>query len=261
MSTLTRLTDHQLIHHFVKDLYGTNGVLKTSRTGNTLRAFSDGTGDYATIALAVAAASAGDTIEIAGTFDEEVTCSTAGIRFVGVGTGPKQASWAYTTADGWCLKLAANYCSVENIYFKPSIYASGLPTAIYLSAANWAYIKNCRFQGQAGSYYGIYSPVCNSDNVHILGCEFMYFNTATEGCAIKGVEAGGLSYSGWHIENCDFSSNTKDIDINGRCCVLRGNVHPIGGITAAGAVNAAVTTPCAIDLSGTSSGGNIVTLC
>jgi hypothetical protein len=215
-----------------------------------------------TIAAAVEACSAGDTILLKGTFSEAVTCSKAGVSFIGIGTTPRQTSWtAPTVAGSWCLKLAAAYCHVENIYFKPVIYtSSGIPSGIYLSGANWTTIKGCRFQGQTGSYKAIYSPVCDSDNVHIQGCQFYYMNTATHGAAIFGVEAGGLSYSGWLIEDCDFNSCTTDIDINGRACVLRRNTHPIGGITAAGAVNAAVTGT-AIDLSGTSSGGNTVTGC
>jgi hypothetical protein len=216
-----------------------------------------------TIANAVATCAAGDTIFIKGTgFSEAVTCSKAGVRFIGVGTGPAQATWtAPTVADSFCLKLTANYCLVENIKIKPVIYVtSGVPSGIYLSGANYTFIKNNRFQGQVGSYVAIYSPVCDSDNVQILNNEFLYMNTATYGAAIQGVEAGGLSYSGWHIENNYFNSCTIDIDICGRACVLRGNVHPIGGITAAGAVNAAVTG-LAIDLSGTSSGGNTVTGC
>jgi hypothetical protein len=215
-----------------------------------------------TIAKAVTLVSADDTIFLKGTFSEAVTCSTAGVRFIGVGTTWKQTSWtAPTVAGSFCLKIAAANVEVANIYFKPVIYtSSGIPSGIYLSGANWAYIHDCRFQGQTGSYKAIYSPVCDSDNVHIVGCEFLYMNTATHGCGIFGVEAGGLSYSGWVVADCIFNSCTTDIDFNGRACTLKGNIHPIGGITAAGAVNAAVTG-VAIDLSGTSSGGNTVTGC
>jgi hypothetical protein len=232
---------------------GTSG-LDTSNGKSWSKAFK-------TIAHAVEKCSAGDTIFLKGTFSEAVTCSKIGVRFIGAGN-LKENSWtAPTVAGSFCLKLAAASCHVENIYFKPVIYvSSGIPSGIYLSGANWAYIKNCRFQGQTGSYKAIYSPVCDSDNVHIIGCEFLYMNTATHGCGIFGVEAGGLSYSGWLIKDCIFNSCTTDIDINGRCCTLKGNIHPVGGVTAAGAINAAVTGVC-IDLSGTSSGGNTVTGC
>ena len=59
----------------------------------------------------------------------------------------------------------------------------------------------CRFQGQTGSYNAIYAPTATSDNVHIVGNEFYDLNTAGNGCGILGVEAGGLSFSGWQIRN------------------------------------------------------------
>jgi hypothetical protein len=126
-----------------------------------------------------------------------------------------------------------------------------------LSGSNWLTVKGCRFHGQTGSYAAIYSPVCDSDNVHILGCEFYYLNTATNGIAIFGVEAGGLSYSGWTIENCKFHSCLKCIDVNMRCGTIKGCVLNEYGINPAGAIAQLMTM--GIDLSGTSSGCNSVT--
>jgi hypothetical protein len=217
---------------------------------------------FLTIGQAVSTCSAGDTIAIKGTtFSEAVTCSKIGVKFVGVGTGPAQATWtAPTVAASFCLKMMANSILVENIKFKPVIYVtSGVPSAILLSGANYGIIRKCRFQGQAGSYTAIYSPTCDSDNVVIEGNEFLYMNTSGHGQAILGVEAGGLSYSGWVIKNNRFNSCIVDIDINGRACCLQGNIHPIGGIDSTGALGAITTT--AIDLSGTSSGANTVTGC
>ena len=215
-----------------------------------------------TITAAVAACSAGDTIAIKGTaFNEAVVCNKAGVRFLGIGTGPAQATWtAPTVAGSFCLELAAGYCQVENIKFRPVIYTtSGIPTGILLSGAPYTVIRGCRFQGQPGSYTAIYSPVCNSDNVHIEGCEFLYFNTALHGQAILGVDAGGLSYSGWHVEGCSFNSCVYDIVLPARCGVFAGNSHPIGGIDSTGALGAITTQ--AVNLSGTNSGGNVVTGC
>lgn len=212
-----------------------------------------------TIAAANTLAVAGDSIYIKGSFSETVTVSKAGIRIVGIGVGPKQATWTSLT-DTATLTIAASYVRVENVYFKPPTYTASTtygPAAILLSSANWAYIVGCRFQGQTGSYNAIYSPVCNSDNVHIIGCEFLYMNTATSGCAILGVEADGLSYSGWVIENCIFSSCVTAININGRCCTIRGCALPTGGIVAATGLVGTIMT-LGIDLSGTSSGGNMV---
>jgi hypothetical protein len=208
-----------------------------------------------TIAAAVALAVAGDTILIKGSFSEEVTVSVAGLSIIGAGTTPRQAQWT-ADADETCLTLAAQHCVVRNIYFKPPAYSAGTPAAIVLSGASHARILDCQFQGQTASHQAIYSPVCNSDNVHILRCEFRYLNTATYGAAILGVEAGGLSYSAWRIKDCVFQSCVTAININGRVCEVTGNTVLEYGITAAGAVGAVLAL--GIDLSGTSSGGNAV---
>lgn len=214
---------------------------------------------FATIGAAVTAASAGDTILLFGSFSEAVTCSTANIKFIGAGAGPKEAIWtAPTVAASFCLKPSANYITVENIYFKPVVYvSSGVPSAIRLSGSNWLTVKNCRFQGQTGSYTAIYSPVADSDNVRILDNEFLYMNTATNGCAIQGVEAGGLSYSGWRIEGNVFASNLKHIDLNLRASLVKNNTFTEYGVAPAGTITQLCTK--SIDLSGTSSGGNVVT--
>lgn len=233
-----------------------------SATGaNAAGAGRDPDSPFLTIAYAVAAASAYDTIVLmeGSSFSEAVTCSLAGIRFIGNGPCPKAVQWtAPTVAASFCLKPSANYISVENIYFKPVIYVtSGVPSALRLSGSNWLTVENCRFQGQTDSYTAIYSPVCDSDNVHILDCEFYYLNTATNGCAILGVEAGGLSYSGWVIERCKFHSCLKGVDINGRACTIMDCIFAEYGINPAGAIAQLMTT--GIDLSGTSSGCNVVT--
>ncbi len=210
---------------------------------------------FATIAVAVAAAAAGDTIFLLGSFDEEVTVSLAGLKLIGAGVGPNQTVWT-GAADEVCLKLSAENCLVRNIKFRPPAYSSGTPAAIQLGNASYAEIVGCRFQGKAASHKAIYSPVCNSDNVRIEGCEFIYMNTATHGVAILGVEAGGLSYSGWKILGNIFNSCVTAIDINGRICVVAGNTIMEYGIAAAGTLGAVLAL--GIDLAGTSSGANAV---
>lgn len=219
---------------------------------------------FLTITDAYAACAAGDTIYISGSFltEASITCSKAGVSFVGVGNASKQAQWSSATAASIAsLVIAASYVRVENIYFKPPTFTSGYACSIKLSGANYARIINNRFQGQStgnGSYQAIYSPVCDSDNVDIADNEFMYMNTATNGAAILGVEANGLSYSGWRIENNRFNSCRKAIDINGRCCRIMGNTINDGGVLPNGSVGT-VMDVMGIDLSGTSSGGNTVT--
>jgi len=215
---------------------------------------------FKTIAVAVAAAAAGDTIFLIGSFNEAVTCALAGVEFIGAGTGPAQATWtAPTVAGSHCLKLTAGYCVVKNIKFRPVIYTgSGLPCGIHLVAASsYTRILDCRFQGRAGSYAAIYCSVpCG--NVEIDNCEFLYMNTLTHGKAIYGLAVGGSAHSAWRITNCIFNSCLADINIDGRTCLLEGNKHFIVGLAANGTFASAVTTT-AIDLSGTDTGANMVT--
>ena len=216
---------------------------------------------FATIAAAVAAASAGDRIFILGTdFSEAVTVSLAGLAIIGVGTGPNMATWT-AAADAICLTLAATDCVVAGIKFRPPAYSTGTPAAIELSSASYARILGNRFQGKTSSYMAIYSPVCNSDNVLIEGNEFLYMNNITTvyGSCILGVEAGGLSYSAWKIRNNDFNAPVEGININGRVCLIEGNHFRVNGINAdgtTGAVTGSAGSKKMIDLSGTNSYGN-----
>jgi len=212
---------------------------------------------FKTIAAAVAAASAGDSILIKGSFTEAVTIALAktGLMICGIGTGPNQATWT-GAADAVCLTINATNCIVKNIKFRPPAYSAGTPAAILLGGAGYTKITQCRFQGKTSSYNAIYSPVCNSDNVEISDCEFIYLNTATHGAAILGVEAGGLSYSGWKILRNIFNSCVTAVNINGRVCLVEGNHFNINGIAANGEGGAVCTL--ALDLSGTSSYGNMV---
>lgn len=216
---------------------------------------------FATIAVAVAAAAAGDTILLKGSFNEAVTCALEGLRFIGIGTGPKQAQWtAPTVAGSHCLKITANYVEVSNIYFRPVVYTtSGVPSGIHLSGANWAMIHDCRFQGRTGSYKAIYAPAADCDNVHIENCEFYYMNTATHGAGIWGVNAGGVQFSGWVIRNCHFHSCVTAIKLSCRMATITGCTIAEYGVNAAGAVAAVLAL--GIDLSGTdatNSGANAV---
>ena len=213
---------------------------------------------YKTIAAAVAQAVSGDIIAIRGSFSEVVTMSAVGVTIVGIGTGPKQAQWT-SAADTASCTIAANYCSVQNVYFKPPAYSASTtygPSAILLSSANWAQIIGNRFQGQTGSYNAIYSPVANSDNVSVIDNDFEYMNTATSGCAILGVAAGGQTYGTWKIQNNTFGSCLQGIILPARVAVITGNSVGEYGVAPAGTITQLLTL--GINLSGTSSGGNIV---
>ena len=231
-------------------VYYVNSAVTASGDGSTWGAA------LKTIKEAVTLAVAGDTILIQGSFSEVVTVSVAGVSIIGVGTGPKMAQWT-SAVDTASLTLAANYCRIQNIYFKPPAYSASTtygPSAILLSSAGWAYIVGCRFQGQTASYQAIYSPVCNSDNVHILGNEFYYLNTATTGCAILGLTAGGLSYSGWQIRDNVIASCLRGIILPARACTLVGNTIAEYGVAPSGSITQLLTM--GIDLSGTAGGAN-----
>ena len=77
--------------------------------------------------------------------------------------------------------------------------------------------------------------------MEILNNEFIYMNTAGQGTGILGVEAGGLSYSGWKIIGNRFNSCVVGININGRACLVRDNTLSVVGITSAGAVGTVMT--------------------
>jgi hypothetical protein len=217
-----------------------------------------------TITKAVALCAAGDTIFIKGTaFDEAVTCSKAGVSFVGVGTGPAQATWTHVSAttvttDLFCLKIAAASVLVENIKFRPVAYIdAGLPTGIYLDeGSDYSIIRGCRFQGRAGSYSAIYGlhPV---GNIVVENNEFIYMNTATYGAAIYMPAHTGIACSAWIIRNNIFNSCVTAINIDGRTCVIEDNIFMVHGLAADNSYGA-VTTLC-IDLSGTDTFGNVVT--
>ena len=211
---------------------------------------------FLTISHAISNAVAGDKILIKGSFSEAVTVSLAGVALIGVGTGPKMAQWTSAT-DTKTLTISANYVAVQNIYFKPPVYTADRATcSIKLSGANYAKILGNRFQGQTGSQIAIHSPVCDSDNVEIMGNDFLYMNTDTYGAAILGVEAGGLSYSGWKICDNRFNSCVIAINVGSRAALITGNTVQEYGVNAAGTVAAVMTL--GIDLSGTSSGANSV---
>lgn len=212
---------------------------------------------FATIAAAVAKSAAGDTLICKGSFSEAVTVSLAGLRIIGDGTGPKECQWT-ADADAICLLITGNYVEVSNIYFRPPAYSADRGTcAIKLSAAQWANIHHCRFQGKTGSQAAIYSAASTSDNAHIHDNEFFYMNTATYGAGIVGADAGGSAYSGWVIEDNVFHSCVKAIDLPARCCVIKGNQIPVAGNKADSTLG--TVTTLGIGLDGTASGCNVVT--
>ena len=244
------------------NIYG-NAWYVNATTGSDSNAGTTVNSPTKTIAAAVALASANDTIVIGpGTYTENVTVSLAGLRLIGAGTSVKQVIWTSTdggtAATAYSLSLSAANCEVAGIYFKVPAYVSSAGVcSINLSNASYANIHDCRFQGQTTSYAAIYSAVENSDNVTIARCDFTYLNTASHGVGIYTLASGGLSYSFWKIENCNFSSCVTNILLAGaRLAVIKGNVFDVVGVNASGTIG--TVTTLGIELDGTSSGGNQV---
>ncbi len=221
---------------------------------------------YKTIAVAVAACAAGDSIYIKGSFNEAVTCAKIGVRIVGLGTGPHQATWT-AAADAVCLTLTAADCEISGIRFQPPAYAAGTPAAILLSNAAYTRIIGNRFQGKTGSMYAIFcmlDATHSSDNVLISGNEFIYMNNITTvyGSCIAATEAdGGYSCSSWKILGNIFNAPVEGINMNARGCLIAGNQFLVSGLKAdgtMGAVTGSAGSKTMITLAGTNADCNHV---
>jgi hypothetical protein len=201
-------------------------------------------------------AEAGDTILCEGSFSEAVTVAVAGLRIIGVGPATQRAIWT-GDADAVCLTInAVEGGLVEGFRFRPPAYSSGTPAAISLvTGANYTIVRNCRFQGKTGSYYGIKTTgAC--DNVQILDNEFKYLNNVT---TVNGTAVFGTGdCSGWVIKGNRFDSNIIDVHVQLRHSFVLDNVFLGGGLAAAGTSSATLTTKV-LDISGAATGFNVVT--
>jgi len=235
-------------------------------TGSDLNSGTSWATAFATLGKAITVVVAGDTILVSGTVAEATRTLAAnnvtirgvdpcvGSNIAGQGTVWMEAAPAQTEL----LIVSGIGCEIENICLRgPSAagvtdYTKGV--CIRLSGANGLTLRGCRFQGRAGSLAAIYSGVCNSDNVSVLGCDFQDFNTATYGAAILGVQAGGLGYSNWIIAGNNVSSCVIGVQLCLKCSLVRGNTIVEYGVPAAGGAVAAVLAS-GIDLRSTAGGG------
>jgi len=193
---------------------GTNGI--DTADGKTFKTA------LKTIGEAVSRASAGDTIYIKGSFTEAVTVAVAGLSIIGIGIGPQEAIWTGAN-DAKCLTITAQCVAVENIRFRPPAYTASRATcAIFLNGANYARIRNCRFQGKTGSQAAIHGAEADSDNVLIENCEFLYLSTATYGAGIRIEETVDAYCSAWRILNCYFNGCVTALSLPARNCLIQG---------------------------------------
>jgi hypothetical protein len=229
--------------------YYVNSGVTASGNGKSL------TYAYKTITEAVAVAVAGDTIYIKGSFNEAVGVTVAGLRLIGIGTTTNRALWTAPNTTAPCLTItAAADVWVENIRFRPPVANAAISL---VGASHQATIKNCRFQGKTGSYYGILTDGSQA-NVHILDSEFWYINTATYGTAIKGATYATAEPAGWIVEGNKFHSNLNHIVCRMRQSIIRENVFAEAGLAADGSTSASLTV-LGIDIHGATGGCNVVT--
>jgi len=229
--------------------YYVNSGVTASGNGKSL--------DYAfkTITEAAAVAVAGDSIYIKGSFNEAVTVAVAGVRIVGIGTTTNRALWTAPDTTAPCLTIsAAADVWVENIRFRPPVANAAISL---VGASHQFTVKNCRFQGKTGSYYGIKTDGSQA-NVHILDSEFWYINTATYGTAIYGATYATAEPTGWIVQGNKFHSNLNHIVCRMRQSVITDNVFGAGGLAADGSTSATLTV-LGIDIHGATGGINIVT--
>jgi len=221
---------------------------------------------FATMTVAVAAAEAGDTIKFRGTI-AEATITVAVDNLTIRGANPAVGS-SHGAGNVWMEAAAAqtelvivtgSNCRFSNTCFRgpsaPGVtnYTKGV--CIRLSGCYGTQFVGCRFQGRAGSLAAIYSATATSDDVDIIDCEFLYWNTLTYGAAILGASTGGLAYSGWRIIDCTFNSCVIAIAFNAKCCEIRcDRIMEFGTPAAPGGAIAAVLA-MGIDLRSTSGGG------
>ncbi len=212
---------------------------------------------FLTMAYALAAVTAGDTIKFFGTIAESsgegdpILLDTDDVQIIGLGPVPG-SNIIEDAADGAlaALKVTGKRCRFENIRFRGAVSAGAAAdayNAVVLSGAHNAAFENCRFQGRANSSCGILT-YGNSDNVQLINTDFLYFNTATYGYAIHGITyTADVIPSSWLIDRCRFMGNTNHLVCRAREWVIRDSIFQHAGL---GPDGAEITTTTKIDLSG-----------
>jgi hypothetical protein len=238
--------------------YSLTYLFVNGTTGSDYNAGTDPSYAFKTIKAAVAGATAGTCILVMpGTYTEAaITITTAGLRIIGLGTAAKQVT-ATSATDVTTITINANGVEIANIYFKPPVYTADVTVAsIKLgTSGSYAYIHDCRFQGQTGSYNAIYSATPGSDNVTIANNQFIYMNTTTYGAGVYGIDVAGSTYSAWRVIGNTFESCVVGFNVPMRVGEVYGNTFGINGVTSAGVIGAPTTT--ALSLAGVANTGDV----
>lgn len=205
---------------------------------------------FLTITEAVAAASAGDEVNIWGDgttahqYTETVTPTVSGLKFISA--NPNGVIWGGVT-DALVLAAVVN-TYVGGIRFRPT---SGYAGISMTGASNATFIEACRFQGTTGSKYGIKSDGAQS-GVHVVGNHFVYMNAAT--CYGIYAPVGTAENASWEILNNIFHSNTYHLKGNFRYSIIKGNTFAGYGLLSTGVQGA--PTKCIDFTPGVGSVGN-----
>jgi len=181
---------------------------------------------FNTIALAVAAANAGDTILIQAStsnYDESVVCTLDRITFAGIGFGNEVGGWTADT-DATCLKLSgAKGSRVTGLSFRPDGATSGCGIDISETVSNDSdsiIIDNCLFKGTGTDPRNhILANGCPA-YVKIYNNHFTWCDTA-----INATACAFTSATGWEVIGNYFSDKCANYGIYMplRRCLIKWN--------------------------------------
>jgi len=163
---------------------------------------------YASIALAMAAAAAGDTIQLSdGEFNEDVTFSQLGLKLVGTGKGRTVITGSVTVPTGkygW---------AIEDMTIQKVDAA-----CVSITSANAGNLKNVRIDGEystGAASYGIYAvgtlDMVNFDNVEIYGCNVGVYIEGRCEINIYGLKVFSSDAEGIHIKQTSSVAGNESI--------------------------------------------------
>ena len=205
---------------------------------------------FATITVAVAAASDGDIILMKGTFTEAVSTAKK-LSFIGTGPTVNDCVWMESAEGDTLLTLTGTNCLFTGIRFRVPM-TGGI--AINMANSDYTVIRNCTFQGRSGSYYGIY--VAGGSQWQIIDNIFEYLNTSTYGCGILGYSTTVMP-AGCLITRNNFHSNLRHIKASLRQSFVHDNLFQEVGL---GPTNAALTATIKLDVYGEIAGAQYNTV-
>ena len=205
-------------HWFVDNTTGVGSDGNSTKDNSTEKPF-------ATIAKAVAVASAGDIIHIKGTstdYDESVVCTLDRITFLGEGFGPGSGGWTADTDTTILTLSGARGSRVSGLSFRPDGATTGIAIDISETVSDDSdsiVIDNNAFKSTgATAKYAIKANGCPA-YVKIYNNHFTWMDEC-----ISATSAPNTSATGWEIVDNYFSDKvTKGIYLPCRRCLISGN--------------------------------------